>query len=65
MKIRFTGHARQKIRILGRHGVKVTKGLIEDALNDPERVVLGLGGRQVAERGLDENHVLRFVFIKE
>lgn len=65
MKIRFTDHANQKIAILGRHGVKVTKRLVEDTLNNPERVVSGLSGRQIAERGLDESHVLRVVFIKE
>jgi len=56
LKIGFTEHANQRIRILGRHGVKVTKRLVEKVLNDPERVVPGLGGRQIAEQGLEENY---------
>lgn len=65
MRIEFTSHANEKIKILGRHGVKVTRRLVEEALLDPERVVLGLGGRQIAERCLDDEHTLRVVFIKE
>lgn len=65
MRIEFTSHANEKIKILGRHGVKVTRRLVEEALLDPERVVLGLGGRQIAERSLDDEHTLRVVFIKE
>jgi hypothetical protein len=31
----------------------------------PDRVVQGLGERHIAERSLDETHVLRVVFIRE
>lgn len=64
MKIKFTSHANQKLRILDAHGVKVTRRSVEEALLYPERVVLGLGGRQIAERSLDDEHILRVVFIK-
>ncbi len=35
MRIEFTSHADQKIEILGRHGVKVTRSLVEETLLDP------------------------------
>jgi len=65
LKTRFTNHANQKIAILRRHGVMVTKKLVEEVVNHPERVVTGLSGRQIAEGGLDADHVLRVVFIRE
>lgn len=65
LRIKLTGHAVQKLRVLRRHGVNVTKQVVEYTLNHPERIVEGLGGRQIAERGLDEGHILRVVFIKE
>ncbi len=65
LKIRLTDHATQKLRVLRRHGVRVTRNLVEEALTRPDRIDEGLGGRQIAERGLDEDHVLRVVFMRE
>jgi len=49
----------QKLRVLRRHGVRVTRRLVEEALLRPDRITQGFGGRQIAERGLDKDHVLR------
>ena len=65
LKVRFTDHANEKLRILQAHGVKLTREIVEEAVLGPERVVTGLGGRQIAERNLDRAHVLRVVFINE
>ena len=65
MKAKFTKHAKEKIGMLRRHGVKVTIELAKNAVLHPEKIVSGLGGRQIAERSLDSNHVLRVVFVKE
>ena len=47
--VEFSEHADQKLRILRRHGVKVTPKLVEDVVSKPDRVVQGAGGRQIAE----------------
>lgn len=65
MRIRLTDHANQKLRVLRRHGVKVTRSSIEEALTRPDRMIQGLGGRQIAERGLGEGHIPRVVFMRE
>ena len=65
MAIEFSEHAAQKLRILRGHRVKVTRKLVEDTVSKPDRVVQGAGGRQIAERGLDEDHVVRVVFIRK
>jgi hypothetical protein len=65
LKVRFTDHANEKIRILQSHKVIVTRKSVEEAVLDPERIVTALRGRQIAERSFDEEHVLRVVFIKE
>ena len=65
MEVVFSDHADKKIEILRSHGVKVTRKQVEAAVLDPERVVTGLGGRQIAERSLDREHTLRVVFINE
>ena len=65
LRIRLTDHADQKLRVLRRHGVRVTRRLVEEALLRPDRITQGLGGRQIAERGLDKDHVLRVVFMRE
>ncbi len=65
MRIELTGHATHKLRVLRRHGVKVTKKIVEDAVMRPDKVVQGLTGRQISERALDEGHILRVVFMRE
>jgi len=65
LKIRFSRHAVEKLGLLNSHGVKVRRKLVELALAEPERVVRGLGGRSIAEKGIDEQHVLRVVFVEE
>jgi len=59
LKIIFTDHAVEKIKILREHGVNVTKRSTENALENPDRILTGHAGRQIAETTLDETHVLR------
>ena len=65
MAVELSEHAVQKLKILRRHRVRVSRKLVEDAVSKPDRVVPGAGGRQIAERSLDEDHVVRVVFIRK
>lgn len=51
--------------MLKEHGVGITEEFITDALLHPDNVVPGLGGRLIAQKVLDERHILRIVYVKE
>jgi hypothetical protein len=65
LEVRLTRHAVEKLRLLSKHGLKIRRELVEQSVLEPERVIEGLGGRSIAEKRLDEQHVLRVVFVKE
>ncbi len=62
MKIIWTTHAREKLRLLRAHGVALTEDLVEGVLRAPDRVMPGYRSRLVAQGSLDEHHVLRVVY---
>lgn len=64
MAIRFTRHAREKFAVLARHGFVVTEAQVVEALTLPDRVDTDRDP-PVAQRGLDDTHVLRVVFRAE
>ena len=65
MKIEFTFHAKQKIEILKRHGVNLTLKQIEDVVAEPENVLKSNRNRFIAQKSLDNEHILRVVFVRE
>lgn len=60
--VKFSDHALIKLRILVVHGVKLDEGLIISAVTQPDRVLGGYRGRKIAEKGLDQEHILRVVY---
>ena len=62
MKIILSPHARRKFTILKEHGFSVRRSVVIAAVRAPDRVVPGYGGRKVAQKTLDETHLLRVVF---
>ena len=64
MAIRFTSHAREKFEILARHNFLVTEAQVIDALLLPDRVEIDRDP-PIAQKSLDEKHVLRVVFREE
>jgi hypothetical protein len=65
LEVRLTRHAAEKLRLLSNHSLKIRRELVEQSALEPERVIEGFGGRSIAEKRLDEEHVLRVVFVKE
>lgn len=61
MAIRFTRHAREKFEILARHNFLVTEAQEIDTLSSPDKVETERAP-QIAQKILDETHVLRVVF---
>jgi len=65
MKIIFTEHAELKFKDLEKQGFKITKRQVEDALNMPENIMEGEGGRLVVQRAIDESHMIRVIYEKK
>ena len=64
MAIRFSEHAKSKMEVLKRHGVKIDKKFIEQTVIEPEKLEPGYKDRMIAQKKLDEFHVLRVVYEK-
>jgi hypothetical protein len=60
--VRFSDHAHLKLEILKTHGILLDRELIEDVVLRPQKLEQGYGGRKIAQKGLDPDHVLRVVY---
>lgn len=60
--IEFSQHSLLKIEILRAHGVDVTKEIVENIVKTPDRIDTGYKGRLIAQKGLDDTHVLRVIY---
>jgi len=61
MTIRFTQHAREKFEMLARHHFIVSEAQVLETLTSPDKIETDRDP-PVAQKGLDERHVLRVVF---
>ena len=61
MLIKFTRHALEKFEVLARHGFVVTRDQIVAALLTPDKVETERDP-PIAQKQLDDRHVLRIVF---
>ena len=61
-KIKFSNHGILKIQLLKDHGIQVHESFIREMIKSPGKVEKGYRGRLVAQKGLDERHVLRVVY---
>ena len=58
----FSKHALDKIEILKKHKIIIEKKLIEETIIKPDSIDIGYKDRLVAQKTLDETHVLRVVY---
>ena len=61
-KIVFSGHAEMKFGVLERHGFVIERDLVISTIQNPEIVEEGYKGRKIAQRAIDELHVIRVVY---
>ena len=61
-KIIFSSHAENKFAILKRHGFDVSKDTILLALETPDKLETGHRERKIAQKIINESHVIRVVF---
>lgn len=62
MKIRFSKHALEKFEVLRRHGLRISKGRVLDAVEKPERIDHSRLPLLIAQREFDKTRVLRVVY---
>lgn len=61
-KIEFSSHSLLKIEILKSHGFNISKETVENIARFPDIIEEGYKGRLVAQRGIDDSHVVRVVY---
>jgi len=61
-EIIFSSHAENKFAILRKHGFDVPKDTILLALESPDKVEYSSKNRKIAQKVIDESHVIRVVF---
>jgi hypothetical protein len=61
-EIRFSEHSQLKIEILANHGITVKPEFVAEAIRLPDKLELGEDDKQIAQKRLDENRVLRVVY---
>ena len=64
MKIGFSKHAREKFAVLKRHKFSVSRKQVLETVLHPDLVDHSRWPLLIAQRTIDENHVLRVVFKK-
>ncbi len=64
MAVRFTQHAREKFEIFARHKFVITEAQVIDAIEAPDKVETDRDP-PVAQKGIDDKHVLRVAFRME
>jgi hypothetical protein len=61
-EIRFSEHSQLKIKILADRGITIEPEFIIETVRSPDKLEPGEEGKQIAQRRLDENRVLRVVY---
>lgn len=61
-KIIFPPHAQLKFQVLKQHGVDFSEAQIENVINSPDIILEAEKSRKIAQKILDEKHVIRVIF---
>ncbi|MDY6862350.1 MAG: DUF4258 domain-containing protein [Thermodesulfobacteriota bacterium] len=61
-QIIFSNHAENKFAILKHHGFLISKEIIISTLEGPDKVEAGHKSRKIAQKNIDESHVIRVIF---
>lgn len=63
--IHFTKHAEEKFAILRRYGFRISRRQVVDALTSPDIIDYSRLPLCIAQKRLDQTHVLRVVYKRE
>ncbi|WP_448382811.1 hypothetical protein [Desulfosoma sp.] len=62
LDIVYTRHAREKFALLARYGFPVTEQQVVDTIRDPALLLEQSGGRQLAQKAISEQLLLRVIY---
>ncbi|GIW67138.1 MAG: hypothetical protein KatS3mg096_006 [Candidatus Parcubacteria bacterium] len=65
MKIKFTKHAEDKFKILKEQGFIINLDQVIEALQKPESIDYSREPLLIAQKSIDDRHILRVVFTRE
>jgi len=65
LKVIFSKHAEWKFEVLRRHGIIIEKRTVEDTVTKPDLLQHGLKEIMIAQKVLDEEHLIRVVHMKK
>lgn len=64
MEIILGPHAEDKFKLLAKRGFPISKDKVLDCVQNPDRIEEGYKGRKIAQKVLDERHVVRVIYIE-
>lgn len=62
IEVEFSPHSLLKIEILRSHSFNLSKEIVEDVIRFPDKIEVGYKDRLIAQRNLDDTHILRVVY---
>lgn len=65
MEIRLTKHAKDKFALLKKHSFSVTKKQVTDTITDPDLIDHSRAPLHIAQKTIDDTHVLRVAYKRE
>ncbi len=61
-EIRFSNHALLKFKVLEAHGIIINEEFVKNTILYPDRIEKGYKGRIIAQKQLDNEHVIRVIY---
>ncbi len=61
-EIRYSLHCLQKISILSQHKFDIEIEFVDNAIKNPDLLSIGKNNRFIAQKEIDENHILRVIY---
>lgn len=65
MTVIFSRHAEWKFEVLRRHGIIIEKETVVDVVTRPDLLQKGLKEIMIAQKALDEEHLIRVIHTKK
>ena len=61
-EIRFSKHSQDKIDILARHGMTITKQFVLEIITNPDKIETQEDSKRIAQKTFNDNLVIRVVY---
>ena len=65
VNIKHSDHLLLKIELLKAHGIDISTEKIDDIIRLPDKIEMGYKDRLIAQKRLDDKHVIRVIYEKQ